>query len=146
MFAQGAEVEFEVGHLATACSLLQQMFAAVALAPLDQHKAKRQLAVAVIEGEILVDQLLLQCHGGSGDHQLFLGQSRDRDRSLSIGEGLADTGACLGHQNTALFVILPSQRFGYLGNQKILFFTRHKTGQAIRNLAVGLTNGGFEAS
>ncbi len=75
-----------------------------------------------------MDQLLLQGHGGSGDHQLFLGQSGHRDGALSIGDRFADTGSRFGHQNPALFVVLAGQGFGYLGHQKVLLFARHKTG------------------
>ncbi len=128
MFAKGTEVKLEVGHLAAAGGLLQQVFAAVALASLDQHETKRQLAVAMIEGEVFVDQLLLQRHCGGGDHQLLLSKASHRDGPLSIGEGLADTGAGFGHQDATLFVILPGQRLGYFGHQKILLLARHKTG------------------
>ena len=128
MLAEAAEVELEVGHLAAACGLFQQVLAAVALAPLDQHEAKRQLAVAVVEGEVLVDQLLLQRHGGGGDHQLLLGEPCYRDGTLGIGERLADAGAGFGHQDATLFVIFPGQCLGYLGYQKILLLARHKTG------------------
>lgn len=151
VFAEGTrilqkKVELEVGHLGTTGSLLQQMLAAVALASLDQHKAKRQLAVAVVKRQIFMNELLLQGHGGSGDHQLFLVQSGHRDGALSIGERFADTGTRFGNQDPALLVVLPGQGFGDLGHQKVLLFTRHKTGQSIRNLAIGLTNGSFEAS
>jgi len=123
-----AEVEFEIGHLAAVCRLLQQVLAAVALAPLDQHETKRQLAVTVVEGEVLVDELLLQGHGGGGDHQLLLGEPCHRDGPLGIGERLADAGAGFGHQDATLFVIFPGQCLGYLGHQKILLLARHKTG------------------
>ncbi len=128
VFAQATEVELEVGHLGTTGSLLQQMLAAVTLTPLDQHKAKRQLAVAVVKGEVFVDQLLLQGHGGGGDHQLLLGEPCHRDGALSIGERFADTGSRFGHQDPALFVVLASQGFGDFGHQKVLLFARHKTG------------------
>ena len=85
-FAQTAKVELKVGHLGTTGCLLQQMFATVALAPFDQHETKRQLAVAVVEGEVFVDQLLLQRHGGGGDHQLLLGKASYRNSALCIGE------------------------------------------------------------
>lgn len=127
-FAQTAKVELEVGHLGTTGCLLKQMFAAVALTSLDQHKAKRQLAVAMVKRKVFVDQLLLQGHGGGRDHQLLLGESRHRDGTLSIRKGFADTGSCFGNQNTALFVVLAGQGFGYLCHQKVLLFARHKTG------------------
>ncbi len=75
-----------------------------------------------------MDQLLLQGHGGGRDHQLLLGESRHRNGALRIGEGFADTCARFGNQNTALFVVLAGQGFGYLGHQKVLLFARHKTG------------------
>ena len=128
MLAQAAEIELEVGHIGAACRLFKQMFAAVTLAPLDQHEAKRQLAVAMVEGQVLVDQLLLQGDGGGGDHQLLLGEPRHRDGALGIGEGLADAGARLGHQDAATLFILSGEGLGDFGHQKILLLARHKTG------------------
>lgn len=75
-----------------------------------------------------MDQLLLQGHGGGGDHQLLLGEPRHRDGTLRIGERFADTGSRFGHQDPALFVVLAGQGFGYLCHQKVLLFARHKTG------------------
>ena len=75
-----------------------------------------------------MDELLLQGHGGGGDHQFLLGQPCHWYGPLGIGEGLADAGACLGHQDAATPVIFSRQGLGDFGNQEILLLARHKTG------------------
>ncbi len=82
----------------------------------------------MVKREVLVDQLFLQGHGGGRDHQFFLGQTGHRDSTLGIGKRFADTGTRLGHQNTALLVILSGQGLGDFRHQEILLLAGHETG------------------
>ncbi|MNO36488.1 hypothetical protein D3C76_265570 [compost metagenome] len=103
----------------------------VAATALGQGEAEIQPAVAHQVGQILVDDLLLQGHGGRGDHQALAGGLRRGNRRQAVGHGLAGTGAGFHRDNRGVatapaFVVgvdIPED-FGDFSDHQALAVTR----------------------
>jgi hypothetical protein len=73
----------------------------VATTPLGQRKAKRLGHLRRQGGQVLVDELLLERHGGGGDQHPRVARQRQRDGRRAVGQRLAHAGAGLDHGDRA---------------------------------------------
>ncbi|MCY1173450.1 hypothetical protein D9M73_136100 [compost metagenome] len=124
----------------------------VAPAPLGQGEAEIQPAVAHQVGQVLVDDLLLQGHGGRGDHQALAGGLGRGDRRQAVGHGLAGTGAGFHRDNRGVatapaFVVGVdiTQDLGDFGDHQALAVARLEA-LGFEKTRVGALDRGFEFS
>ncbi|MNQ40445.1 hypothetical protein D3C85_540970 [compost metagenome] len=124
----------QLGSGALRLAFLQQHVelgqAEVTPAPLGQGEAEVEAAVADQVRQVLVDDLLLQRHGGRGDHQALAGGLRRGNGGQAIGHRLAGTGARLHRHHSRIALAVPlivhrdgAQGLGHLGDHQALAIT-----------------------
>ncbi|MCY1513627.1 hypothetical protein D9M68_481360 [compost metagenome] len=125
----------QLGGGALRLAFLQQAVelgqAQVAAAALGQGEAEIQAAVAHQVGQVLVDDLLLQGHGGGGDHQAFACRLGGGNRRQAVGHGLAGAGTGLDGHHRRLAVAMPlvvaldgAEHLGDFGDHQALAIAR----------------------